>query len=247
MPAKVKTYFAIVAFFFLQPSLAQEVKIEKVELQGNNVVIHYNLLDQNTDRKYSLHLYTSRDNYVQPMEMVDGDIGVDISVGENKKVIWNVNKEFGEDFQGDLAIELKGTIYIPFVSLDGFEQYEVLKRGKPYDFTWSGGRGDNVLNFELYRGETKVKVFEERPNVGNTQLTIPTDVKPGKGYWFKISDKRNRDEVVHTGTFVVQRKLPLILKVGLGAIVVGVTGYLLGSDNSQEEPDIPEPPLPQRE
>jgi len=224
---------------------AQEVNITHVELQGSDVIIHYILQDEDLNRRYSLHLYNSIDNYIQPMEMVSGDIGVDIAVGENKKVVWHAMEELGEDFDGEVALELKGSIYIPFISMDGFEDYKLFKRGKPYDLIWSGGRGDNILNFELYQGDTKVKVFEERPNVGNTLLVIPTDVKPGKNYRFKISDTRNRDEVVFTSTFIIKRKIPLALKLGLGFAVGGIVGYLIGSSDSSE-PDIPEPPLPQR-
>ena len=61
-----------------------------------------------------------------------------------------------------------------------------------------------MLKFELYQGNTRVKVFEERPNIGNTALIIPTDVKPGKGYRFRVSDVRNRDEIVYSGTFGVK-------------------------------------------
>jgi hypothetical protein len=221
---------------------SQTVKIKYLELQSNgDIFIFYDLTDDAAGRKFSLHLYTSIDNYIQPMTKVSGDVGVNLSPGANKKVIWHAKEELGGPYKGELAFELKGNIYIPFIALDGFNDYKVLKRGKPYDITWTGGRGDNVLNFELYKGETKVKVFEERPNVGNTKITIPTDVKPGR-YKFKISDSRNKDEVVFTDEFQVRRKIPLVLKVGLTAVVVGAVAVLAKGED--DESKIGQPPLP---
>ena len=79
-------------------------------------------------------------------------MGIDIKVGDNKKIIWRAKEELGADFDGRLSLELKGSLYVPFISIEGLEEGAVFKRGKPNDVTWSGGRGDNVLNFELYKG-----------------------------------------------------------------------------------------------
>ncbi|MEQ8532190.1 MAG: hypothetical protein RIB86_10075, partial [Imperialibacter sp.] len=75
----------------------------------------------------------------------------------------------------------------------------------------------------------------ERPNVGNTTIIIPNDVKPGR-YRFKISDSRNRDEVVYTMNFIVKRKVPLIAKAGLGLALLGGVGYIV-SQSGAESPE----------
>lgn len=225
---------------------AQEVRIKKVEIQTNgDIVVSYNLLDDQLDRKYALYLYASTDNYIQPLEKVTGDVGVNLAVGENKQITWHAKEELGDGFKGSIALELKGNIYIPFITLDGFDDYKVLKRGKSYDITWTGGRGDNILNFELYQGDEKIVVFEERPNVGNTSMTIPKDVKPGT-YRFKISDSRNRDEVVFTGDFIVKRKIPLVATIGVGVVVVGGAILLIEMLSNNEEEKMGDPPLPDR-
>jgi hypothetical protein len=225
---------------------AQEVNIKQLEFNDDgDVVIHYDLQDEKIDRKFSLRLYASVDNYIQPLTNVSGDVGIDLAVGDNKKITWNVTEELGAEFKGKVALELKGSVYVPFVALDGFDDYKVLKRGKPFDVTWTGGRGDNILIFELYKGDNKVKVFEERPNVGNTSILIPTDVKPGK-YKFKISDSRNRDEVVFTSDFQLKRKVPLVMKLGLGLVVGAALGVLTaGADSAGEEAKLGNPPLPE--
>jgi hypothetical protein len=239
----VLTLTSIVLIFSNQVA-AQEVAIAKVELlSSGDVVIHYNLSDENTDRRYALYLYTSTDNFIQPLELVEGDVGVNLSVGERKTIIWHAKEELGADFVGGLSLELKGNLYVPFISMDSFEDYKVFKRGKAYDLTWTGGRGDNILNFELYQGNEKVKVFEERPNVGNTTLVIPKDVKPGE-YRFKISDSRNRDEVVFTSNFQVKRKVPLAVTIGSGVVVGGAAVALIQLLGTGEEEKIGDPPKP---
>lgn len=228
----------------LVSSRAQKVSIKKVEIHtSGDVIIYYDLQDDNIDRKYSLYLYTSLDNYIQPLKKTTGEVGVDLAVGENKKIIWHAKEELGEDYIGGVALELKGRIYIPFIALDSFDDYRVLKRGKEYDITWTGGRGDNILNFELYQGENKVKVFEERPNVGNTTIIIPKDVKPGN-YRFKISDSRNRDEVVFTSDFQVKRKIPLVATIGVGVVTGAAVAILISMLSEKEEDKIGDPPAP---
>ena len=226
---------------------AQDVRITNVDIQGGEVIIRYDLVDETVDRRYSLHLYSSQDNYIQPVQNVSGDIGVDIAVGGNKSVRWNAKEELGADFQGDIALELKGSIYIPFITFEGIEEGQQFKRGKSHDLAWSGGRGDNVLDFELYQGDNLVRAFDERPNVGNTTIIFPSDVKPGKNYRLRISDKRNKDEVIYTSSFVIKRKVALGIKVGLGLLVGGAVGVLVSSGSSSDsEAKIGEPPLPTR-
>ncbi|CAD5279382.1 conserved hypothetical protein [Imperialibacter sp. EC-SDR9] len=235
--AKRVVSFLLGNLFTVFTSYAQDVVITQMALEPDGkVVLRYNLNDDRLDRKYSLYLYASSDNYIQPLAHVSGDIGVDIAVGGNKTITWNAKEELGDTFAGDVSLELKGNIYVPFIALDNFDDYKVLKRGKPYEVTWTGGRGDNVLLFELYEEDNKIKVFEERPNVGNTTIIIPKDVKSGS-YRFKISDSRNRDEVVFTKDFRVKAKVPMVVKAGLGLALLGGVGYIvsLGGTEAPEE------------
>jgi hypothetical protein len=226
-------FIGFISFFYT--GYAQDVIIKQIALSPNgSVVLTYDLTDDRIDRKYSLYLYASSDNYIQPLTKVSGDVGVDIAVGGNKTITWNAKEELGDTFTGNVSLELKGNIYVPFIALDNFDDYKVLKRGKPYEVTWTGGRGDNVLLFELYEGDSKIKVFDERPNIGNTTITIPKDVKPGR-YRFKISDSRNRDEVVYTMNFLVKRKVPLIAKAGLGLVLLGGVGYMVSQGETDDE------------
>jgi hypothetical protein len=195
---KKRVIVGLVSILAFGVTYAQQIKMTSIELDEGDVYINYSLSDENPDRKYTLRLYSSLDNYISPLEQVEGDIGVDIPQGQNRRIVWHAKEELGDFFSDKVALELKGSVYIPFVSLNEFEENKIVKRTQSFQVNWAGGRGDNVLLFELYKGDKKVHVFEEKPNVGNTSLTIPRKVKPGKGYRLKISDQNNQDEIVYS-------------------------------------------------
>lgn len=231
---------------FFNTTYGQEIEITNVLQAGDKIQIQYNLIDDRIDRSYSVNLFTSKDNFIQPMNLVNGDVGIDISVGNNKLLIWDAKAELGADFDGNLSLELKGNYYVPFITVDGITNGMEFKRTKNHDLIWAGGRGDNVLNFELYRGENLVKSFEEKPNIGNTTLFFPR-VKPGDDYKLRISDTKNRDEVVFTNKFTIKRKYPLGAQLGAAFIIGAGVGFLIKSLIPEKENIISVPPLPNRE
>jgi hypothetical protein len=217
---------------------SQDFSISKLELAGNDVLVYYNLIDS-VKRTYSIVLYSSNDSYGAPLQQVSGDVGLEVQPGRNKKIIWNAQKELGATFKGELGVEIRGKVYIPFVKLDGFDDYKSMKRGKTYRVTWTGGRGNSVLNFDLYRGETKITTYPNIANVGHYDMEIGK-FKPGKNYKLKVSDAKNKDDVVYSSTFKVSRKVPLILPI-VGAI--GLT-YAIITLWPDKEKDIVDPPTP---
>ena len=146
----------------------------------------------------------------------------------------------GVDFEGKVGLEVRGRIYIPFVRLEGINK--VYKRGKPFLLTWTGGTQQNILNFDLYKGDEKISPFSNIANVGQTELSIPTSVKSGKDYYFRITDSKNKDQIVNTQTFGVKRKVPLLIKA-VPVALVGLTVYLLTNVNDGSS-SITDPPSP---
>lgn len=221
-------------------SFGQQFTIKRVEIEGNNVNLYYDLLDETPQRTYTVTIYSSHDNFVSQLVRVNGAVGLEVKPGSNKKIIWNAEKELGSDFSGKVGLEVRGRVYIPFVRLDGLNKK--FKRDKPYEITWTGGTQQNILNFELYRNEEKITTFPNIANVGLYTLTMPTTVKPGKGYKFKITDTKNKDQIVYSVPFAVGRKVPLLLKV-LPVALLGGGIYALVSGNKGPN-DIPDPIVP---
>lgn len=239
----IKAIPLLVLTLLATTSFSQDLTITSVVLKGEDVLINFDLNDDDLDHKYNLSLYSSTDNYVQPLKEVEGDVGVDLTVGGNKQIIWHAKKELGDDFKGNVALEVKGKLYIPFVTLNNFDDINSMKRGRPYNVTWAAGRGSNVLTFDLYNKQNElVHTFTNIANVGEYELEIPKDVKPGSDYRIKITDQRNKEDVVFTPTFKIKRKVPLYVNIALAGLG-GSTGYLLVSNLGGEGGGTSETPL----
>lgn len=218
----------------------QSFSITRVEVAGDKVNLYYDLVDVDVSRTYTVAVYSSQDNYITPLEKVSGDVGLEVKQGGNRKITWSAREELGANFNGKVALEIRGKLYIPFVRLDNL--YSSMKRGKAYEITWTGGTQQNLLNFDLYKGDEKVTTFPNIANVGHYTLTIPSSVKPSKDYRFKITDSRNKEQIVYTTPFAVKRKVPLLFKV-VPVVIVGGAIYALGK--GKESPsNIPDPVVP---
>jgi hypothetical protein len=220
---------------------AQDFTIKRVEMEGDLVNIYYDLMDTTARRTYTVNLFSSRDNYITALEKVTGDLGLEVKPGPNRKISWNTRGELGDAFEGEVSLEVRGRLYIPFVRLDG--QYETMKRTKSYEMTWTGGTQQNILNFDLYKDGEKITSFPNIANVGHYTLVLPSSVKPGKGYHFQITDTKNKDQIVNTPPFVVKAKYPLILKAVPVVLVGGLVYWLVSRQPEAEKIDeAPGPP-----
>ncbi|ADR21101.1 hypothetical protein MATR_12690 [Marivirga tractuosa] len=248
IPAVNRYFFLTLFGVLLTISVqAQRVEIKEIYFEEAKIHILYKLEDSKNDRAYQINIYSSKDNFISPLQAVDGDVGVEIYPGDTKEIVWDPFEEFGQDFSDDINIEIRGRVYIPFVKLDDFN-YESLKRGKSYEITWTGGASSNILNIALYKGDTKVTVFSNIANVGEHTLYIPKKTEVGEDYRLRISDKNNKDDVVFSKEFAVKRRIPLALQIAPVALVGAGVYFLLpilqseedGFDNPQGPPNLNE-------
>ena len=164
---------------------AQDIVVKRIELENEKVILFYELQDTTRSRYYTVNLYSSRDNFLNPLQKLKGDFGLEVVPGRDRKIEFNAKEEFGDSFEGKVGFELRAKVYIPFIRLEDFNHK--YKRGKPVEIHWSGGRPQNVLNFDLYRGTDKITSFTNIPNGGKYNLVFPTDIKPSGDYRFRIS------------------------------------------------------------
>jgi hypothetical protein len=221
--------------------MGQKFTIKRLEVAGDKINLYYDLVDTIASRTYTITLLSSHDNFISPVQHASGDLGLEVKPGNNKKIIWNVKEELGPDFEGKVGLEVRGRLYIPFVRLDGLNKS--FMRLRPTGIVWTGGTQQNILNFDLYRGEDRVTSFPNIANVGHYIITLPAMVKPGKGYKFKITDSRNKDQIVYSAPFAVKRKIPLLLKAA-PLFLAGAVTYLIISNKKGPKRDIPDPITP---
>ena len=220
-------------------SNAQEFRISTVELTGESIILHYDLIDTVKSRTYSINVYSSKDNFLSPLTKVKGDAGLEVRPGLNKKIVWASKEELGSDFHADLELEIRGRVYIPFVRFNDFDANRVIRRGVPTPLTWSGGSRQNILNFAIFRGDDFITVIPNVANTGSYDIVLPTDIKPGKGYRFVVSDNKNKDQSMQTSTFEVKRKIPLLVKIVPLALVVGAVPLLVSKGGGTAVLDNP--------
>jgi len=223
---------------------AQSIELRNIEFLKGKMVIRYDLIDSVEGRSYSIRLYSSADGFLNALQKIIGDAGLEVKPGKNKTIEWTLAEELGATFEGKLAIEIRGREFIPFINTENINAYKVFKRKRSYNLTWSGGTPQNILNFDLMKGDKKVMSFPNIANVGHHAFEFPTYVKPGKDYRFKISDSKNKEEEVKTNTFRIKRKVPLVVKA-LPVIAIGALAYVLVSKPSSGEDPIPLPITPE--
>ena len=237
--------FILIILSAAPAAFAQEFTINQVELTMEGVAIHYNLIDSTKNRLYTVHVYSSKDDFLQPLAKVKGDVGLEVRPGNGKKILWDP-KEFGDVFRGNVEIEVRGKVYIPFVNFTNLKDLKAFKRTKPTTLTWTGGTRQNILNFNLYKGDELVTVISNVANSGTYDMTIPRSVKPGSDYYFIVSDSKNKDQMMKTSSFAVKPRVKMIFKI-LPFVAVGATAYLLWPEPEPEPLEGPVGPPENKE
>ena len=238
----------IVAAFATSAVFAQSVVIKKVELAGENVIVHYDLDDSNPNNEYLINLYSSKDNFFAVLTKVTGDVGMEVKPGNDKKITWKIRDEYG-GYKGKIALEIRGKVYIPFAKLQGFDTHKKYKKGSTINLRWKAS-GSNPINIELFKGGERVGGDMNLPNNGAHALFIPKHAGKGKDYRLKISDTRNTDEIIYTDYFKVAPKVPIVL-IGAGVAVEAAAAVLVTRGGGGEKNkngnanDIPDPNFPE--
>lgn len=225
---------------------SQQFTVKVIELAGNNIKIVYDLIDSTKSRVYTINLYSSLDSYVNPLQRVSGDIGLEVKPGTDKTILWNAKEELGASFHGEFDLEVRGKVYTPFIQFNDFKNGRTFRRGRASTITWSGGTRQNILNFSIYNGDEFLGSITNIANSGSTELVIPTNVPPGKGYHFIVSDTRNKDQMMKTSTFNVKRKHSLGAKLIPVLALIAVPVYFIFIDTEPEDVSGP-PGLPSQQ
>lgn len=237
----MRVLLLVAAVLLSSVALAQTVTIKKIELAGENVVVHYELEDSNPNNEYLINLYSSKDNYFAALSKVTGDVGMDIKPGANKKIVWRIRDEYG-GYKGKIALEIRGKVYVPFVRLQGFDANKKYKKGSTINLSWKPG-ASNPINIELYKGGQRIQGDMNLPNNGSHAFFIQKQVGAGSDYRIKITDSRNTDEVVYTNYFKVGSKIKVWMIAAPIAVIGGLVAVLAGGGSKDPE-DIGDNKLP---
>lgn len=207
---------------------AQKLSMQRIELQRDKLVVFYSLEDDNPNHQYQVDLYSSKDNFAVSLTKVKGDVGSEVKPGKEHSIEWNMVQEIG-NYAGDISIEVRARVYVPFVKINGLKEGMVYKRGRSYPLLWTSGNMGGQVDIELYNGQSRVGGDRNVPNTGKYEYAIPGSVKPGKDYKLKFTNTRNRDEFIFSPVFRIAPRIPFAVKVGGALVVVGGIVFLVGS------------------
>lgn len=232
-------YTGIILFFLGTAShqgLSQNMDIDFIEFSGRNVVVHYNLDDgANSSREFLVQLYSSQDNFTIPLTRVTGDFGPEVSAGFGKKIVWDITQELGA-FKGNVSLELRGRVYVPFAKIKDIEDGQVFKRGKNYPINWTSGNLSGQVNIELFN-EAGERMWGENnvANVGKFDWYVQSNIKKGSNYKLKFTNAKDRNDVVYSHAFTIKPKIPLLVKVAGLVILAGAAEFLISNSKSSSD------------
>lgn len=218
-------------------SRAQKLDIAWLELDGSNVIVHYALEDSNPMHAYTVSLYSSADNFANPLVKLSGDAGNEVKAGADKRITWRVTEELGQ-FVGELELEIRAKMYVPFMRMNEFTKTRY-KRGKNYPLVWRSGSLGGHVDIELIRHGVRVSSDRNVANTGKFDWQIPAHAKAASGYQLKFTNTKSRDETFITKPFRVVAKVPKLAKIVAGVSLGTAVYFLTKKSPPPIDPDLP--------
>jgi hypothetical protein len=160
---------------------AQSLQNIKAVLQGEMVILTYDLVSSHSADNYSVEVYASHNNFSSPLKAVSGDVGNDIKPGSNKSISWMAKAEIGQ-FKGSLSFEIRATPYLiiqPYAFTSPAANSKV-KKGKTLDIKWTGGLYNEPVTLKLMQNDQLKAVLAETQNKGTYSWQVPKKTPKGE-------------------------------------------------------------------
>lgn len=206
----------------------QAIENVKASLEGEGLVITYDLLNSDATEKFRVSLRSSHNNFASSLVGLSGDVGENILPGKGKRVVWALKSELPADFDADITIKVKASLLAIPLAANQLAQSAV-KKGQLVELSWQGGKATDKIDISLLKGGMpQEQVANSISNSHQYQYTVPASLK-GSGYSFKISTAK---EEVITGPFKVKSKIKAIFII-VPVAIVGVAAAFLGGKKTE--------------
>ena len=244
----------VFSFIFLSslPSIGQTVSNVNARLNGDNVIISYDLVGAKQGQKFRIVIFSSVDNFASPLDLVNGDVGEDQLGGSGKQIIWRAKEQLSV-FSGNVTFEIRSTITFNPIQITSPNASSSFKADKSLPISWLGGMPNSTIQVELMKGNTTYRNIGSTANTNLFNYTIPKDVSKGSDFQIKLYDVSNRSGTeVTSSMFTIKGKggpakflIPLLaVGAGVGLYMAGVFDNGNGNGNGDEPKILPEAPNP---
>ena len=219
------------------PLLAFSQKLENLKaiVQGEKIIVTYDLSQGYAGDKFDILLYASHNNFSSPLQRVNGDVGRGLTPGKGKTIEVDARNEIG-NYKGELSFEVRAEVIAAFALTNNISS---AKRGKSIALAWRGGMKNQDVKIELLRAGVSQGAVGTAGNNGMYQWLVPSNHKTGTDYQLRLV---NGKETVTTGRFAIKHKVPTLLKVLPLVAVATVVGLVGGSKPGPAKANLPLPP-----
>ncbi len=212
---------------------AQRISILETRVEGDTLVLSYNLEDAPRSQAYFIQIYALRGNDTLLLREVTGAVGDSIRSGTHE-IVWLARKEW-QRFRGKVTFYIKAT---PYFQITKPLNDTIIKRGVTFSVQWYGSNSqDKDLVIELYRYGAMLDTLAQVSNVTGFTWLVPDKIDPGPGYRFRVSDPSDPGIDKYSAAFTIHHKTPPITYIGPAAAVAGGLIWLLLRKPIEEAPD----------
>ena len=249
------TYFIfLVCLYPVLSTRAQTVDNVISVYDGEKMVITYDLNATDAGQKFKVSLFSSHDNYTQPLTLLTGDAGDNVLPGKNHRVTWDVKNSVRPGFEGEIRIKVKAVRLVPVMEPVKTEAASKLvikpliqnsyKKGSTIHVSWAGGQAGDKLLIELLKGgEVQQKIAEKANSPQTWSWLVPKDMKAGKDYVVRVTNSSRGEDRAVSQVFTIKPKIPMLLKVA-PVMVIGAAVYVITSGSKTSKNDLPGPVKP---
>ena len=227
----------LLCLFLLSATLAHAQTVSNVQarVDGNNVIISYDLQAASEGQQFKVEIKSSKDNFTSPLKEVSGDVGENITPGIAKTVIWNAMKELGK-FSGQISFDVVATVTFTPLKFTNPAAGANVKIGKSTNVTWLGAEKAPDLRMQLMRNNQQLLDIGNVRNTGSYNWQVPKSVDKGANYALRLSNPGNPSQSVMSAEFQLKKTSILVYVIPAVVVVGGVAAVLMMGGNDPPDP-----------
>lgn len=197
------TIILLMVFTVGRAQTITNVSASRDPTNSNQVIITYNLLESGPNQIYRIELKSSNDNYASVLQLVSGDVGDNITPGNNRRIIWRAREELGL-FRGNISFEVNSTLLSSPLRLNSPKLSDTFNPGNSIPIEWEGGFRNSTIEIDLFKSNIFNRQITTTPNVKKYEWVVPGDLPGGTDYKIKLYESSAPADAVMSNNFSIR-------------------------------------------